>query len=314
MKWLIGTVALAATFVVIAGTERPIQEALSPDEALLRVFPHDSNGVMFLNVAELRDNPLLREFFLDGPESQLPAAVTEFALRTGLDPETDVDQVMLGRTGGNEFLGVARARYDPLEVEQYFRDADVGFETHGGRSVFRPYPGSDWSMSFIDDLVLMGEDGSVRQTIDQLAMTTPTAMDNPELIVAIQSIEEGNQVWGVGALADILLPEALAPPMAIDLVASLEHITYQMRLDDGLTVRAAGEFATAATARRTGDLMRGLVALGKMQVFESDDLIQLLDGVQIDSIESSVEIRIVADGALLRRVKESGVRIPRLGD
>ncbi len=314
MKWLIATFALAATIVVVAGTQSPATEALSPDDALLRVFPADSGGVMFVDVAELRNNPLVREYFLDGSDFEFPAVVREFARRTGLDPETDVDQVMLGRTGENEFLGVARADYDPLEIEQYFRDSNIGFESYAGRSIYRPSPGSDWSVAFIDDFVLMGEDGSVRGAIDRMAATTGTAIDDPDLTEAIRSIEEGSQVWGVGMLTDMLLPEELAPPMAVDLIASLERVTYQMRLDAGLRVRAVGEFTSPDTARRTGDLLRGLVALGKMQVFEREELIELLDGLQIESVESSIEIRFSADGELLRRVAESGFRLPRLGD
>ncbi len=317
MRWLIGSFALAGTIAVMAVivvTLPPTVEALSPDEALLSLFPVDSGGVIFLDVAELRNKPLVREYFLDDPEIQLPSAIAEFARRTGLDPETDVDQVMLGRTGDNEFLGVARADYDPFEVEQYFQDSDIGFESYAGRTIYRPSPGSNWSVSFIDGLVLMGEDGSVRDAIDRVAVTIPTAMDNPELTEAIQSIEEGNQVWGVGMLADVLLPPALTPPMAIDLIASLERVTYQMQLDTGLTLRAVGEFMSPDTARRTGDLLRGVVALGKMQVSEREELIQLLDGIQIDGVETSIEIRFSADGELLRRVTESGFQLPRLGD
>jgi hypothetical protein len=314
MRWLIGTFALAGTIAVIAGTLPQTGEALSPDEALLSLFPVDSGGVIFLDAAELRNQPVVREYFLDESDIQLPAAVVEFARRTGLDPETDVDQVMLGRTGENEFLGVARANFDPIEVEQYFLDSDIGFESYSGRTIYQPSPGSGWSVSFIDGIVLMGEDGSVRGAIDRMAVTGQTAMDNPELTQAIQSIEEGNQVWGVGMLTDMLFPEALVPPMAVDLIASLERVTYQMQLDTGLRVRAVGEFTSPDTARRTGDLLRGVVALGKMQVFEREELIQLLDGLQIDSVESSIEIRFSADGELLRRVTESGFQLPRLGD
>ena len=118
MKWLIATFALAATIAVIAATVPPTVEALSPDEALLSLFPANSGGVIFVDVAELRDNPLVRENFLDRPGFELPNRVAEFAAQTGLDPETDVDQVMLGRTGENEFLSVARANYDPLKNRQ----------------------------------------------------------------------------------------------------------------------------------------------------------------------------------------------------
>ena len=313
MRWLIATFALAATIAVIAATVPPTVEALSPDEALLSLFPPDSSGVIFVDVAELRDNPLVRENFLDRPGFELPNRVAEFAAQTGLDPETDVDQVMFGRTGENDFLGVVRATYDPLNVERYFSDLETRFESYAGRTIYHPSPG-DFSVSFIDDLVLVGEVGPVRGAIDRMGISAPSVLESPELMEAIQSIDEGNQVWGVGNLTDVLLPEAMAPPMAADLIASLERITYQMRVDAALTVRAVGVFTTPDTARRTGDLLRGVVALGKMQVFESDDLLQLLDALQIDSVESSIEINFSADGELLSRVRESGFPFPGSAD
>ncbi len=40
-----------------------------------------------------------------------------------------------------------------------------------------------------------------------------------------------------------------------------------------------------------------------MQAIEQPELIELLDGVQIDNVESSVEIHFAVDGELLRRIR-----------
>ena len=302
MKWALGVLVLAVTITVIAASFSPRVEALAPDEALLRLFPADSIGVLYADISELLGSELLQGILLENDAFELPNLVEEFSIRTGLDPFTDLEQAMLGRTGKDTFLGVARASYDPVRVEEYFRDRDVEFESYAGRALYWPDPEEDWKVSFIDDLVLTGDDLSVRGAIDRLNDSAATAIDDPLLLEGIESIEEGSQVWAVVAFEDFLLPNGIVPPMALDLIASLEGGTYQMRLDSVLTGRAVGQFRTPETARRTGDLLRGLVAFGKMQAFEQPEMIELLDGVQIDNVESSVEIHFAVDGELLRRI------------
>ena len=95
---------------------------------------------------------LLQGILLENDEFQLPNLVEEFSIRTGLDPFTDLEQAMLGRTGKNTFLGVARASYDPIRVEEFFRDREVEFESYAGRALYQPDSEEDWKVSFIDDL------------------------------------------------------------------------------------------------------------------------------------------------------------------
>ena len=78
------------------------------------------------------------------------------------------------------------------------------------------------------------------------ALTLPPLPSSTTLLLleGIESIEEGSQVWAVVTFEDFLLPDGIVPPMAVDLIASLERGTYQMRLDSALTGRAVGQFRT----------------------------------------------------------------------
>ncbi len=301
MKWVIGVFAVAVTIVVVASFPGATAEAVSPDEELLKLFPAGTDGVGFIDVAELRDNPLVDDLVQTQLRSRARRGLDEFTERTGLDPIGDLEQVMVGRTGPDSFLVVARASYDAVRVSQFLGDRDVVSEAYLGRTLYRPQADDDWVVSFIDDLVLGGSDDAVRGAIDRLAAPDSSALDNQALAEAIASIEDGNQVWAVGAFS-LLLPAGIAPPMATDLVDSLERGTYQMRLDTDLTARAIGDFASPEMAQRTTDLLRGFVALGKMQAVERTELIELLDGVAIDAVDSSVHISFEADGELLRRL------------
>ena len=314
MKWVIGVAALAVAVTVIAASFSGTVEPFAPDETLLRLFPADSGGLLYADVSGLLEKELVQEFFVDGNRSRIPEAIEEFSIQTGLDPFADVEQVMLGRTGSDAFLGVARVDYDLLNVQQYFRDRDVAFDSYAGRSLYQSDSDEDWRVSFVDDLVLMGDEVSVQRAIDRLGAPAPTVLDDLRLVDGIESIEEGSQIWAVGNFSDIPIPTEIAPPMAVDLIGLLESGTYQMRWDSGISMRVVGKFTTSENARRTTDLLRGLVAFGKMQVFEEPDLIELLDGVRIDTVESSVEIRFALEAELLGRITELGLPFPVLSD
>ena len=311
MKVFIGLCAVVFTVVVVASFPGSVVEAINPDEALLGLFPADLDGVAYIDVAGIRDNPIVIGLLEDQEEEgKLPEPMDDFTELTGLDLTRDLDQVMAGRSGEDTMLVVARASYDPQRLEQFFENRGHAFESHAGRAIYRLGPDADeeWGIAITEGLLIAGTNGSVQGALDRMATPGTTALDNQEIIDGIESIEEGNQVWVVGEFGKVI-PAGLAPPMATDLVESLERGTYQMRFDSAVTGRAVGEFGSAETARRTGDLLRGFVAFGKMQVSQEQDLMQLLDGLMIDNRDTAVHINFSADGELLRRISESGIDI-----
>ncbi len=302
MKWVIGVISLAVTIAVVASFPGAV-EAVNPDEALLRLFPIDTKGVGFVDVAQLRDNPLINELVIDRILRDKPRAIDEFEEQTGLDLESDIQQIMVGRTGEKEFLIAARANYEDFRVEQYFNDKGFDFDTYAGRTLYFP-DGDDGAVSFVDGLVLVGSRNSIQEALDRLNAPSTTALANQSLLDSINSIDEGSQVWAVGAFEDFLLPDGMAPAMTTDLFDAIEGGTYQMHIDSIVTARAIGDFTTPEVAQRTTDLLRGLVALGKMQAYERQEFIELLDGVQIETIDATVHINFSADGDLLRRLHD----------
>jgi hypothetical protein len=61
---------------------------------------------------------------------------------------------------------------------------------------------------------------------------------------------------------------------------------------------------------RAGDLLRGLVALGKMGSGEQPDVAELLNGFEVANIENNVDIRFTATRELLDRIGTSGLGLP----
>jgi hypothetical protein len=265
--------------------------------------------VLFVDVARMRDVRFVREFIRDEAGARVPESLEDFVAATDLDPVETVEQVMIGRSGPDSYLAAVRLRIDPRVIEEYLRTDGTPTETHLGRTLFLPDPESedgDWAVAFYEQTALVGPADAVRDAIDRIG-SGPTALDNAELMAAIGEIEPGSQVWGsfTDLLAPELVPEGVAPPVAADLITALERVNYQMRVDTGVTARLAGDFSTLDAARRAGDLLRGFVAFGKMGSTGQPDMMELLNGLRVDTLEDSVEINFTATEELIDRIAAS---------
>ncbi len=306
IKWLRCFLIVALTAVLPACGSTPSAQTVDTDSTLLALFPVDSNGILFLDVDGLREMEFFREFLVGvGSDSDMPEELRDFVNETGLDPIDDVQQLIAGRVGEDQFLVAVRFLGDLQGAEEFFEQLGTVSESHEGRSIYRPEPEEDWGITFVNNLAILGSSGAVRSALDRMA-GGPSVLDNTETMAEIQALGDGNQVWGFGSIAD-LIPEGAPPPVAMDLVAALERVTFRMRLEAGVTARMTGTFTTADTATRAGDLLRGFLALGMMGSADRPDVVELLSGVQVRNAEAAVEIDFSVPQELLDRLAESVV-------
>ncbi len=306
IKWLRCLLIVALTAVFPACGSTPPEQTVDTDSTLLALFPVDSNGILFFDVDGLREMEFFREFLVGaGSGSDMPEELRDFANETGMFPIDDIQQLIAGRMGEDQFLGAVRIRGDLQGAEEFFEQQGTVSESHEGRSIYRPEPEEDWGITFENDLAILGSSGAVRSALDRMA-GGPSVLDNAETMAEIQALGDGNQVWGFGSIAD-LVPEDAPPPVAMDLVAALERVTFRMRLESGVTARMTGTFTTADTATRAGDLLRGFLALGMMGSADRPDVVELLSGVQVRNAEAAVEIDFSVPQELLDRFAESVV-------
>ena len=229
--------------------------------------------------------------------------------RSGFDIRQDLDRVTIGKISAQERLVVAIARYDHFKAEQFLREKGKEPEVYLGRSVYRD---DARAVTFLDNVVLFGTANAVKTAINR--MTYPGSMQiGNDLLEAIRTIESGNQVWAVGSFSQEDLPTGgvrESGPVA-EILKSLQHGTYQMRVDRDVHARATGNFADADSAKNLADMARGLIALAKLQVAKQQpDLVHLLDGIQVTSNGSSVVAQIDEPGDLLMKLRNSP---PKLG-
>jgi hypothetical protein len=238
-----------------------------------------------------------------------PREFSEFAAATGFEPHRDLDAVTAGRIGDRGALVIAKARYDRFKVEQFIQDKadDLGTETYLGRVIYfgnRQLPENGGGVAFIDDLIVAGKVSAVKAAIDRMAAPAPSVVQNTELMNQIRTIEAGNQIWAAGRFDENSFPLPMRVPSKVgELAHSLKSGTYQMRVDQDLHLKATGGFNTPEMAKATNDMLRGLVAMAKLQVSQEEKLVHLLDGLSIESSGETLTISFNATGSLLKELQ-----------
>jgi hypothetical protein len=301
MKWMFSVSMLAVT-LGWAGPATIPAATITPDESILKYFPPETQGVAFIDVASLRNAPLVQNALNQGRFQSFPGGINEFIDGTGFDIRRDLDRVTIGTIGPRERLVVAEGHYDKFKTEQYVKGRGTEPETYLGRQIYRSGEGG---VTFLDNIVLFGTEGAVKQGLDRI--TYPGGMQiSSDVLDAIRMIEAGNQIWAVGNSLVMDFPAAgLRETPAVQIFKSLRRGTYQMRIDTDVHARALADFTDADTANNLADMARGFIALAKVQMAKQQpDLIHILDGIQVSSSGSSVVATIEEPGDLLIKLRQ----------
>jgi hypothetical protein len=307
MKWILGVTAVAVVIGIVATITVPAQ-TVTPDVSTLKLFPSETQGIAFVDVAGLRGAPLFNDLILQ-KLPPLPPHVSEFVAATGFDVKQDVDKVTIGHIGQRDALVIVQARYDKFKVEQFIQDhADhINTQTYLGRVIYTGNPDADHAggVAFTDNLIIAGSLTGVKAAIDRMAAPALSVVDNTDLMNSIRSIQSGNQVWAAGKFDANMFGNLPAGPAQLgQLGSSLQGGTYQMRIDQDVHGQATGIFNTADMAKATSDTLRGLLAMGKLQVSQNPTLAQLLNGVDVESNGTSLTVNFAASGDLLKQIKD----------
>ena len=276
--------------------------AVSIDDVSLKFLPPETQGIAFIDVAALRGAPLVQEAMKNRNVS-MPRSLNDITTATGFDPERDLDKVTIGKFGGRESLVILQGSIDKSRIEQFFNNQGKEHEAYLGHNLY--HDGNN-TIVVLDNVVVAGPVNIVKSAVDQMQMPGSPALRS-DLMAAIQTISEGNQVWAVGnfSVNDLGSVGIRGPAPALEMMKSLQGGTYQMRVDTGIHAIATGSFADGESAKNVGDLALGALAVAKVQVAKQQpDMVNMLDGIQVVSIGRTVTVTIEESGDVLKKWSE----------
>jgi hypothetical protein len=309
MKWFLGASISIAIAMGWAATVTIPAATASIDDASLRFLPPDTQSVAVIDVAALRNSPLMQDVF--NRKDLLPAHWAVIMAGTGFDPQRDLDKITVAKIGTRDSLAVVQARFDKFKVEQYLKDhVNSEVEVYLGQTLYRE---GESAYVLLDNTALGGQASAVKKAIDQMQLPGSQPLHS-DLMTAIQTIEAGNQVWAAGDLSvnDLSNVGVRGPAPALEMLKSLRNGTYQMRVDSGIHARGVGNFADAESAKNVSDLARGLIAIAKSQVAKRQpELLQALDGIEVSNSGATLTVRVEESGDLLKKLKDLKPTIER---
>ncbi len=301
MKWIIGASVLAVAMGLAAIMTIPAA-TITPDEATLKLLPPETKGVAFIDVAALRDAPLVKQALASDHFKHLNLDLERLKNETGFDVHRDLEKVTLATLGPRQGIAIVQGQFDRVRIEQLLNEKSrMSSEVHMGRTL---YGDDQKAVTFIDNLIVVGERNTIKKAIDQISVPGAQPLRS-DLLEAIKTIEAGNQIWATGDISIHDLPGGFhGPAPALEMLKTFRSGTYQMRVDRDVYAKAVCNFEDAGAAKNLSEMARGFLAVAKLQVAKERDLLHALDGIQVSNSGTSVTVTIDEPGDLLLKLKD----------
>lgn len=289
------TTGLVASYV---GLPAVLSRAAGPDE--LQYVPADAAVVAYANVREVMGSQFRQHFRKLEPDSR---ERDEFEEKTGVDIEQDIDSVVAAMLApadhaaaghsDEQVLILARGRFQPARLENLTLEHGGRIDDYQGIRLLlhsdTGRAGRSMAVGFIEaDLVAIGNETSVRRAIDA-HRTGVTVTSNTQIMQQVAELD-GNSAWAVGRF-DALAREARLPSNVQAQVPAVTWFSAAGHINGGLSGLIKAEARDAEAAANLRDMLRGFVALAKLQSSSRPGMKQMVDSLQLAGEGTTVSVQ-----------------------
>lgn len=265
-----------------------------PDE--LRYVPPDARVVAYANVRDVMNSELRQKVRRMRPEGE---RTDDFQDKTGIDIERDVDEVVAsltagpsGAENGENALVIARGRFDQVRIEGLIRErGGVASEYHGARLLTHRPDGprqGELALAFVEPgLVAFGSAPAVRQAIDR-KRGGDNITNNEEVMGLVRDIDDGN-AWAVGRF-DAIANRARLPREVANQLPPINWFAASGHVNGGLRGTLRAEARDEAAAQNLRDVLRGFMALAKLQANARPELTSVMESLQLGGEGKTVSL------------------------
>jgi hypothetical protein len=288
----------------------------SPVENELRYVPADATLVAYADVRQIMDSDLrarLKEALPMHEEGQ-----REFQAHTGIDIERDVDYVVasLSSVSGQHPapLVVARGRFNDTQLETLAREHGGTVEDYKGKRIVvcsstengTPVPTQSGSvtLAFLEPgLLAIGDTNAVKTSIDaQLSAHSVTS--NNEMMELVHEISEYNNAWAVGRF-DLLASQANLPEQVSSRLPPIKWFAAAGHVNGGLSGSLRAEARDDQSAENLRDIVRGFLALARMQAGSDPRVQGLVESLQLTGSGKTVALSFTVPAEVIQLIPKS---------
>ena len=290
-----------------------------PPEAL--ALPADSSVVMGFDVKALTGSQFYAKFGAEGEPGRVEA-LAEIERKTGLNPERDIDSVVVAiranaaetqadgarkRRPENALVFVT-GRFDGARLEASIPDAGKAQkERRDGVTIYREATGkSNGAVALLDSGILVAGDSASVETFLANRSTGHGIRDSAQLVSQLESIEPGSTFWAVGGPSVLSRVTSEVGGPAANLPAVKQVVAYG-HLDPEVGVTATAEASDAKSATKIADVLRGFSAMLSLQFGQRAELQQIADSISVATEDDKVHVKATITHELIESLKKSAI-------
>jgi len=271
--------------------------AAGPDE--LQYVPADATVVAYANVRDVMNSEFRQRFRKMEPQSQ---ERNDFEAKTGVNLEQDIDSVVAammppttdaaGQSHDSALL-LARGRFEAGRLEALAVEHGGTAEDYQGKRVLSHKATGDkgdqsMSLGFIDaDLVAIGSADAVRRAIDA-GREHRNVVSNNEVMRLVAELDASN-AWAVGRF-DAVAKQAHLPSEIQSKMPPIAWFSAAGHINGGLSGVLKAEANDDAAAQNLRDVIRGFLALAKMQAGSKPGMQAMVDSLQLSGDGKTVSL------------------------
>ena len=302
------------------GGFQPVSASAVANE--LRYMPADTKLMAYADVRAIMDSELrarLKEA-LPMPEH----GQKEFQEQTGIDIERDIDYVVAALATDAEQarpLVVARGRFNDTQLEGLIRQHGGTVEDYKGKRLVVAPKGEHGNhgriatdhivLAFLEPgLIAFGDGSAVRTAIDA-QLTSHSVTSNNEMMDLVTDIGRNNNAWAVGRF-DILAAQAKLPEQISRQLPAVKWFAAAGHVNGGVSGTLRAEARDDAAAENLRDVVRGFLALARMQAQADPRAAGLIDSLQLTGSGKTVALSFSVPAEILDMIPKAGGR--RIGE
>ncbi|HUU34931.1 MAG TPA: hypothetical protein VMW48_12780 [Vicinamibacterales bacterium] len=292
-----GILALGLTTGLVAslagGLPVALTKAAGPDD--LGYVPPQAVAVAYANVREVMVSELRQRLKKLEPDS---AERDDFEAKTGVNIERDIDAVVAAMMPAAEGasshdsrpLVVVRGRFDQVRIEGLARDRGAAIDDYQGvRIVEHTGDKQTLALGFVEPgAVVVGSVEAVRAAIDA-KRSGRNVLDNADLMRLVGDLDASN-AWVVGRFDQMLAGKAGLPGDLQAKMPALSWFSAAGHLNGGITGTFKAEAKDDEAAANLRDMLRGVVAMAKLQTSDNPGLKAMVDSLQLGGEGKTVAV------------------------
>jgi hypothetical protein len=154
-----------------------------------------------------------------------------------------------------------------------------------------PRTPQSFSLSFVEPgLVALGTTSLVQHVVDRQVSGGESALTNEALMEHVKAAGTGN-VWAVGRF-DVLKAQAQLPEGVADRLPPLTWFSVSGRINGGIAASLTAEARDEAAANNLRDVVRGFLALAKLQTSNKPEYQRFVDSLELRGTGTTVALSV----------------------